>query len=194
MVSWFRAADIDGSGFLSTAELEVALAKLAPALAQQGVPSDVDSLKAIARYMDFDGNGSVNYVEMLATVMPIEGSNRSGHLGPLGEDLVEAVAGAIYGNRSTLLCMLQGKYDRLGTGRVTVSQFVEVLSAVSKTALCRSTDGSLLPLEQIQALASELAGLDGNEVEYEAFLDSFQIIEGLDKWTQENQKAPLSDP
>eukprot|EP00928_Gymnodinium_smaydae_P067531 TRINITY_DN5051_c0_g2_i2.p1 TRINITY_DN5051_c0_g2~~TRINITY_DN5051_c0_g2_i2.p1 ORF type:complete len:549 (+),score=71.82 TRINITY_DN5051_c0_g2_i2:80-1726(+) len=180
LLQWFRSADVDGNGFLSLDELVATLSKVSDKLEQQGVPADKDSLRAIARYMDFDGNGRVNYVELLATVVPCQYVSQDDDSSPLEKDLAEAVAATIYFNRSTLLSMLHERFDPDGTGRVRLSEFVDVLTAVSATVSTRRCSDSLLPREQIEALASELSGAQGEHVDYDAFIRSFCIQDCLD--------------
>lgn len=183
LAQWFREADADGSGYLSAVELERALARLAPELQRHGVPSDAAALRAIASYMDFDGNGRVNYVELLATMMPCEAAARDDVMGPLEEDLAETVALTIYTNRAALLSALRERFDPRGTGRVSTAEFVEALTALNAAAMSRASHGDLLPRSQIEALASELAGFGADEVEYEAFVNSFRVADGL-QWAK----------
>merc|ERR1712032_1494992 len=104
------------------------------------------------------------------------GGHGEGKLGPLGEDLVEAIAVAIYANRVSLLRTIRTQYDPRGTGRVTATEFADALASVSadaSNASARAADAGLLPGAQIEALASELSGFGGGAVEYEAFIGSF---------------------
>merc|ERR1712107_718178 len=111
-------------------------------------------------YMDFNDDGKVNYAELLASMVSCEvaGLDDCKYLGPLGEDIAETVAAAIYLNRVTLLRSLHLRFDPMNTGKVKVGEFVEAFDALSAVALPRSSDGALLPTAQIEALAAQLAG------------------------------------
>lgn len=178
---WFRKSDTDCDGYLGTGELEAALAQLAPVLSAQGVASDEGARRAIIGYIGWRGTAKVNYMELLAAMASCQPGDKTA-LERRGEDLVEAVALAIYSNRAALLCALRGRFDPSHTGRVSPAQFAEGLAAVGAAALPRSASGTELPLSQLEALTAELSGFGAGKVEYEAFVRSFHIVEGLG-WT-----------
>jgi len=182
LATWFRAADADGNGYLSRGELEGALERCSHELDRQGVPSDANSRMAIADYMDCDKNGRVNYLELLATLMPYEKPRLNGAVHPLTEDLVEAVSVAIYANKATLITALREQFDPERKGLVSQAEFIQVVSALGQIAPSQGADGTLLPRVQIEALASELACFSSGQVEYETFINSFRILDSLE-WT-----------
>lgn len=171
---WFRKADMDGDGYLCAAELERELARLAPELQAREVPCDSAALAAIVGYVAWREQDRVNYMELLAAMVPCKDA-----AGPMGEDAAEAVALAIFAGRASLVCVLRERFDPAGSGSVTAAEFAEGLAAVASASPPRTEGGEPLPRARVEALVTELCGSTDGQVPYEAFINSFHIVEGL---------------
>lgn len=170
---WFEDANASQSGFLDIGELVFALSKLATSLEGNGVPCDQMSLARLAKYMDIDGNGRINFFEFL-NGLTIEDA--------LGEDfqqdLLETMHAAIYFNvvpiRSALI-----RFDTELSGEVSSQDFVIALMAV-QSALSAGVSGcNGLTRLQVSAIADSISK-NGDNISYEKFLGSFRIVDTMD--------------
>lgn len=171
---WFEDGDTAQSGFLELDAFVMALGKLGRLLEGKGVPTDKVSLMRLAKYVDTDGNGRLNFFELL------NGFTWEDALGDdFQQDVLETINSALYFNiapiRSALL-----RFDMENTGEVSSQDFIIALMAVQSalSAGCSGSNG--LTRLQIAAIADTIARSGDGRINYEKFLGSFRVVDTMD--------------
>lgn len=175
---FFEKADSKEDGHLSSDEFIAAIKTLRSC---NGLPQE--KLEAIANYVDINGDGHINYAELLLTlcVRHAEGKDETLAEGPkaLAEDMLEAVHRILHFEYAKPLKALLRRLLPPGSTRCTPSKFEKGL-----TVLNGSSGHGLLTTQQIQCLVETLdTDVQVNETEghfdFEVYFESFRIVDAM---------------
>eukprot|EP00756_Hemistasia_phaeocysticola_P064381 Hpha_TRINITY_DN7751_c0_g1::TRINITY_DN7751_c0_g1_i2::g.85490::m.85490 len=162
LTEWFHKADADQTGFLSPAELHAAL-KTLPCCKDFAD----DKISIIVKYCDQVGSDNINYLEFL-NAFHLEDS-----AGPeLAEDVLEYIYRIIHFEFEVPLRRTFRSQDAEASGRITREQFESCVYAVNAT---RSPPA--MTEQQVATLAETLSLAEDGMLDYEDWLNSFEIID-----------------
>jgi len=194
MLEVFRHFDEDGDGLLRQDEfagaIKTLLAEYAPllpeALTSQAVTDD--KLAELVESVDLSGDGLINYMEFLHAFQPVDRTPGGG----LRMDLMEQICTTIFTNKSSLMRTMQVVEERSGSqprrgspsagrGRISREGLRQTLRSLN-ASLGAARGGGLehgAPLTdmQIDILVDHAAFDEEDTMDYQAFLDAFQILD-----------------
>jgi len=169
LVDAFHRFDDAGDGFLRVEEFVRHVRELPgfDDIRHEGKPLDEETLRSIAQAIACDENEqTINLLEFAQAFAVVDSSGST----DLADDLHEHILTFLYRHRHALRSSC-AEHDVDGLGRVAKRDFALVLEAVNISA---SRPARHLTRVQMNALVESIAEDDGN-VEYEAFLASFEI-------------------
>lgn len=172
---FFERADRDQNGYLEPDELVAALQPL-----RSCADLSKAQLEAVARYIDFDQNGHINYTELLSALCVRHADAPVGMCpGPreLVEDVHESVNRIMFFEYLRTLRTLLRRLFPPGCTRCTPSDFEKALAALNS-----SDGGELLSMAQIKSLVETLdVDVQGEEAEghfdFEDYFESYAIVD-----------------
>eukprot|EP01062_Namystynia_karyoxenos_P058348 TRINITY_DN49909_c0_g1_i1.p1 TRINITY_DN49909_c0_g1~~TRINITY_DN49909_c0_g1_i1.p1 ORF type:complete len:977 (+),score=324.34 TRINITY_DN49909_c0_g1_i1:107-2932(+) len=164
LTEWFHRADKDQTGFLSPEELTAALKLLQ--CCKEKTPEE---LATICAYVNVVGNEHINYLEFL-NAFHLEDKS-----GPeLAEDVLEYIYRLIHFEFEIPLLRTFRSQDPEHIGRITKQQFQECVQAVNSTR----QPPDMTP-QQIHCLVDTLSLSEDGTIDYEDWLNSFEIVDTL---------------
>jgi len=194
MLEVFRCFDQDGDGLLQCEEFGQAVKTLLqeyaaelPAELAEETASD-ERIRELVECIDYSGDGMVNYMEFLHAFQPVDRTPGRG----LQMDLMEQICTTIWANKASLLRTLQvleengqaapataeGGGDAL-LGRVSRENLKRTLRSLNASLEAARGCGHGAPLtgDQIDILVDHAAFDAGGTLDYQAFLDSFEVVD-----------------
>mmetsp|Transcript_134662 Transcript_134662/g.430078 ORF Transcript_134662/g.430078 Transcript_134662/m.430078 type:complete len:977 (+) Transcript_134662:670-3600(+) len=171
MLELFKSFDADNSGLLEPSEFVKIMSTLQAACLHPGELSLPEAaLQELARLADFDSSGSVSYIEILLALQPTD-TELGGHV---RFDLFEQICSTVWCNKEALLRALHN-LDPDKTMRVNADTLNKALHQLNTTigGDCKSKR-PLLGF-QIEALVAHINLDEDGLVDYNAFLDAFQV-------------------
>lgn len=178
---WFQHVDKNNTGFLRVTDL---------AEAMQSLPSSAGlstlQLLLVAKYVDGDSNGSINYLEVLEA-LSVQHSKSQGELerrpdgGLMGRPTPDVVLDDMV---ETVCCVLALEYG-FGTVRGLLQHMLPPGStrctpAIFQRALMALTHGPSevhLSDQQVQCLVDSIDIGDGDDFDFDKYFKSFDIID-----------------
>lgn len=191
MLTVFKYFDEDGDGLLQRSEFAEAVKtmlseykeELPPALV--GKPPDDAQIDELVSCVDVAGDGVVNYLEFLHAFQPVDRTPGRG----LRTDLMEQICTTIWANKPSLLRTFEileespvatptgAKSTKIGNvSQENLRCVLRSLNA-SLTAARGSAHGMPLTNDQIDILVDHAAIQEDGMLDYNAFLDAFQIVD-----------------
>lgn len=175
LLAQFKIFDEDRSGLLEPGEFVKIMQRLQSTTRNPAEMSLPDAaLHELAHLADFDGSGSVSYVEILLSLQP-EDTVSGGHV---RFDLFEQICSCVWGNKEALLSV----FHRIDTERrmkvdaAGITRALEEMNSIVGNGHKRP----LLPF-QIEALVSHLNFDEECMVNYQEFLDAFEVRDCVSK-------------
>ncbi|CAJ1407771.1 unnamed protein product [Effrenium voratum] len=204
MLQVFRFFDKDGDGLLQREEFSQAVKQLLaeykedlPEMLKAESASD-ERINELVDLVDISGDGMVNYLEFLHAFQPVDRTPGRG----LRCDLMEQICTIIWRNKASLLqafkfveeaeCEASAKPM---TGRVSkenLRRTLKSLNASLEASQGVGVHGAPLTSDQIDILVDHAVFDANNTLDYEAFLDSFQIVDMGS--TRESQITAMKEP
>jgi len=139
-------------------------------------------LLELARWVDRDGNGKINYLEFISAFRPATPSQVAKPPAPM-EHLLEHLCALFYRHRWTLQHAFEF-FDKNGDGVLTPEEFTSALNALSTLSI--EEDGSAeptLPLssDQINMIVSAIDRNGDGVIDYEEFLLALQAHDTMQR-------------
>ena len=166
VAEFFEASDVDGTGYLSAAEMTRALGALPTCRAMAAA-----DLRELVDYCDILQNGQINYLELLSAMVLEPATDMAEHV---IEDALEAVYRTLFFDFRPLMSQaiddfILGGYTNTRCSR---QDFGAALTAVNETL------GGVLAAEQLQLIIDTIDAGDGDEaVDFKTFFDAFEIFD-----------------
>lgn len=196
MLEVFRDFDADCDGLLQRSEFAMAVKTLLAEYAKElpaAIAAETATDERIGELMDsidFSGDGMVNYLEFLHAFQPVDRTPGSG----LRTDLMEQICTTIWANKASLLRTLQVVEESnpasspvsspvanmvAPSGRVSQDNLKRILRSLNASleAARGATHGSPLTCDQINILVDHAALDAEGHLDYQAFLDAFDIVD-----------------
>lgn len=196
MLEVFRYFDEDGDGLLQRSEFAQAVKTLLqeysselPAELAETTASD-ERMNELVDCVDYSGDGMVNYLEFLHAFQPVDRTPGRG----LQMDLMEQICTTIWANKASLLRTLQVLEENgqatpspsnsencpeAPLGRVSRENLKRTLRSLNASLeVARgSSHGAPLTGDQIDILVDHAAFHADGTLEYQAFLDAFEVVD-----------------
>merc|ERR1711957_55149 len=204
MLEVFRYFDQDGDGLLQRKEFgEAVKALLAeynavlPVELAAETASD-ERIDELVDYVDISGDGMVNYLEFLHAFQPVDRTPGRG----LQTDLMEQICSTIWANKPSLLRTMQVIEETAAVesntplGRISrenLRRTLRTLNASLEAARASGAHGAPLTEVQIELLVDHAAWEDDDTLDYQAFLDAFQIVD-MGTQDEEDESSPQHSP
>lgn len=186
MLDIFKQFDKDGDGLLQREEFSQAVKQLL-AEYQRDLPEMLNAESAsdgriteLVDLVDISGDGLVNYLEFLHAFQPVDRTPGRG----LRLDLMEQICTTIWRNKASLLLNFKFIEEECAPGRISgrvskenLRRTLKTLNASLEASQGVGVHGAPLTSDQIDILVDHAVFDDLNTLDYQAFLDSFQIVD-----------------
>jgi len=188
MLEVFRYFDEDKDGLLQRAEFSEAVKRLLAEYARDlpeplaaGTASD-EHVAELVDCVDISGDGHVNYLEFLHAFQPVDRTPGGG----LRTDLMEQICTTIWTNKASLLRTFQVLEEadceasmQAPAGRVSQGNLRRTVRSLNASleAARGGTHGAPLTADQIDILVDHAVFDDSATLDYQAWLNSFQVID-----------------
>jgi len=138
----------------------------------------------LARWVDRDGNGKINYLEFISAFRRAAPSDSAAQPKPM-EHLLEHLCALFYRHRWTLQHAFE-YFDKNGDGVLTPAEFTSALNALSTLSIEEDEAAGaepMLPLspDQIDKIVSAIDRNGDGVIDYEEFLLALQAHDTLQR-------------
>lgn len=186
MLDIFKQFDQDGDGLLQREEFSQAVKQLLaeykrdlPEMLTAESASD-GRISELVDLVDISGDGLVNYLEFLHAFQPVDRTPGRG----LRLDLMEQICTTIWRNKASLLLNFKFIEEEVAPGRISgrvskenLRRTLKTLNASLEASQGVGVHGAPLTTDQIDILVDHAVFDENHTLDYQAFLDSFQVVD-----------------